>query len=55
MADPCVPSPSNHPLARAFAEAARTRMRGGRSPLALEYLLLPPGLQRVAGAQGVPR
>ncbi|KAM7318809.1 hypothetical protein ACRRTK_021921 [Alexandromys fortis] len=54
MADPCVPSPSNHPLARAFAEAAGARMRGGRAPLALEYLLLPPGFQRVAGARAFP-
>ncbi|XP_036023263.1 uncharacterized protein C2orf15 homolog isoform X1 [Onychomys torridus] len=36
MADPCVLSPSNHPLARAFTEAARRRMRGGR-PFALEH------------------
>ncbi|XP_076771151.1 uncharacterized protein C2orf15 homolog isoform X1 [Arvicanthis niloticus] len=38
MADPCVPSPSNHPSARPCAEAAETRMCGGRRP-ALEHLL----------------
>lgn len=57
MADPSVLSPSNHPPAGAFTEAARRRMRGGRPPpppLRARTHLMLRGSQPVPRARGVP-